>query len=228
MKSESSPWCTTYSQTACGFRPSLVSLWSPGGFLFLLLSLLLPFTGYSQRPASGEYDYGINIAYDSSSKQLSGYFEGYLGWHEELKIPMFSCLFYFTGTYEADTFSITSFEPDTAAGEIIPGIMHFPGDDSFVIRLEKEHGGCWNVQHFADETLRFTLQKRADWIQIKYITTEKAYFYKEPSVKSKTSSYLIQNNMFCIEKISGEWAYGTYFGEKETSGWIRLSDLNKK
>jgi len=46
------------------------------------------------------------------------------------------------------------------------------------IKLPTEHGGCWNVEHFADEPVVFTLAKPTKWVQINYICNDKVPLYR--------------------------------------------------
>ena len=95
------------------------------------------------------------------------------------------------------------------------------------IKLPEEHGGCWNVQHFADEQVKFSLQKQSAWTQIRFITTDKAWFYSDMSIDKKQKTYVVKNDFVCIDKIERDWAYCTYYGKTITKGWIRIADLNK-
>ncbi len=94
------------------------------------------------------------------------------------------------------------------------------------ILLPREHGGCWNVQHFSDEEVKFTLEKNEDWIQIRFITAEKASFYANKSTGKKRKTYLVKNDFVCIHKMEDNWLWGTFYGKKIVKGWIRIADVN--
>ena len=90
----------------------------------------------------------------------------------------------------------------------------------------EDHGGCWNVQHFADEHVKFDLEKQNAWCQIRYVTTNKTYFYSNNSFEKKKKYYLIKNDIVFIEKILNDWAYCSFNGKTIIKGWIRIADLN--
>jgi hypothetical protein len=82
------------------------------------------------------------------------------------------------------------------------------------------------VQHFADEAVGFTLSKKQPWMQIRWVSVGKTYFYRDNTGNNRLNAYLVHGNFICIEEIKGQWANCTYFGKKATKGWLRLSDLN--
>jgi len=181
---------------------------------------------FGQIIVSGEYDFGLKLAYDNKANKLTGYFENYTGLDEETGNPKFSCIFYIQGTITGSQFTVDTYYPN-GTGDIIKGNIQIINYKTVSIKLEEEHGGCWNVQHFADEQVKFSLEKPIAWSQIRFITTDKTYFYSDKSIDKKQKSYLVKNDFVCIDKIEGDWAYCTYYGKKITKGWIRTADLNK-
>jgi hypothetical protein len=182
---------------------------------------------FGQQFISGDYDTGLKLSYDSTNKKVTGYFEDYTGLGEQNSNPRFSCIFYIEGTVTGNKIDIKSYYPSDKGNDLIQGAIEILTDKKVKIKLLKEHGGCWNVQHFADEQVTFTLEKKQTWMQIRYVSVAKAYFYSGNSENQRLKSYLINGNFICIDKIEGQWAYCTYFGLKTTKGWLMLSDLNK-
>lgn len=181
---------------------------------------------FCQNLTSGEYDSGMKIAYDSSTNKITGYFENYTGMDEETGNPKFSCVFYIIGTVKDSKVNVTTYYPNSNDDQIV-GIIEIKNDSTFKIKLPEEHGGCWNVYHFADEKVTFKLEQQIPWIQIRYIVSEKAHFYSEKSIDKKQNSYVIKDDLVCIDTIDGEWAHCTFYGSTITTGWIRMEDLNK-
>ena len=175
---------------------------------------------------SGEYINGLKLAYNNTSKKITGYFEGYSGWDEQSKTAQFSCIFYIEGTLNGKKASINTYYPEEKADDQIDGSLEIIGNNLVQIKLSDEHGGCWNVQHFMDETVRFELEKAQHWVEIRYVNSEKSYFHSEKSADAKLKSYLVKGNVICIEKIESGWALCSYFGKKTTRGWIKTADLN--
>jgi hypothetical protein len=104
--------------------------------------------------------------------------------------------------------------------------MEIVNNEKVKVKLPEEHGGCWNVQHFADEPAVFILEKSQKWIQIRYVDVHKAHFYSSKTDGKPMKAYLVRGNFVCVEKVEGLWAYCIYVGEKTTKGWLKLSDLN--
>ncbi len=181
---------------------------------------------FGQTIVSGEYDSGLKLAYDSITNKLTGYFENYTGLDEETGNPKFSCIFYIQGTVTARQFTVDTYYPNDSS-DIIKGNIQIINDKSASIKLAEEHRGCWNVQHFADDQEKFSLEKHIAWTQIRFITSYKTYFYSDKSINKKLKSYIVKNDFVCIYKIEGDWAYCTYYGKTITKGWIKTADLNK-
>ena len=181
-----------------------------------------------QHLKSGEYGYiGLKIAVDSSTNILTGYFENYTGWDEETQNPKFSCIFYIVGEIKGENVLINTFYPKKTISGEVKGEINIIEDSIFSIKLTEEHGGCWNVEHFADQLEVYELQKAQKWIQIRYVDKAKTYFHKTDSQSKKLKSYLIQGDFVKVMEIKNEWALCIYDGKKSTCGWIKLADLNQ-
>lgn len=192
-------------------------------FLILLVSNL----SFGQKLISGEYDSGMKLSYDASSNMVTGYFESYTGLDEETQNPKFSCIFYIEGKVTGKKISIKTYYPEDKKDDIISGTIEIMDNKTIKIHLPEEHGGCWNVQHFADKPEEFGLEKKTNWTQIRYIDKPKSFFYKDQSNANQTKIYLLKGDIICIDKIENGKAFCTYFGKKITKGWINISDLNK-
>lgn len=181
---------------------------------------------FGQKIQSGEYDVGLKLAFDTKTNKLTGYFEDYTGFDEQTGNPKFSCIFYIQGTITGDTFSVDTYYPNDKS-DLIKGNIYIINNKTVGIKLPEEHGGCWNVQHFADEQVKFSLEKKTAWTQIRFIATPKAYLYSGKSIAKKQKSYFVKNDFVCIDKIEGTWAYCTFYFKTIRKGWIRTADLNK-
>ncbi|SEP34337.1 hypothetical protein SAMN05444671_1076 [Flavobacterium sp. CF108] len=196
---------------------------------FLLVYLFISFSNIvcGQKLVSGEYDSGMNLSYDESSKMLTGYFESYTGLDEETNNPKFSCIFYIEGKVTGKKFSVKTYYPEDKNDDVILGTIEIINNKTIKIKLPEEHGGCWNVQHFADKPEQFELEKKNNWIQVRYVNKSKSFFFKENSNLSKTKMYLIKNDIVYVEKIENGKAHCSYKGKKIIKGWINIDDLNK-
>jgi hypothetical protein len=194
--------------------------------LFFSLLLLTCSIGFSQI-SSGEYDSGLNIAYNPKNKLVTGYFENYTGMDETTGNPRFSCIFYLEGFNNNGKIKITSYYPIDKKEDLIDGEIQIVTSNKIKIKLSEEHGGCWNVAHFADEFTTFEIQTPKNWIEIRYIAINKAYFYGAKDDKTKKKSYLIKGDIIYIDKIENNWIHCHYFGNKTSEGWLKLESTNK-
>ena len=192
----------------------------------ILILLFLAIQGLGQSLRSGRYDAGFNIAYNRVTKQLTGAYENYTGFDDQTGRPLFSCIFYLKGTGTPPVFQVNTFYPDQPQ-DSIEGQLVVLNDSTFTLQLYEEHGGCWNVQHFKEVPVQFSLAAPANWIQISYVKADKTYFYSDRALDKKLKTYLVKNDLVQVEEISNEWAYCSFIGEKTTKGWIRRNDLNQ-
>ena len=196
-------------------------------FLTAIVLVWLTNISFGQTIKSGDYDSGLKLAFDSKTKKLTGYFESYTGWDEETKNPMFSCIFYIEGTVDNNKFKVLTYYPEYKSDDTISGQIEIINGNTLKIKLPSEHGGCWNVQHFADEPVSFAIERKTEWTQIKYVIKNKTYFYSEKSEGKKQKAYLVKNDFVCVDKTEGDWTYCTFYGNRITKGWIKTQDLNK-
>jgi len=154
----------------------------------ILTILFFSNCSHEQKIKTGEYDSGLKLAYDNKTNVLTGYFESYTGLDEATNNPKFSCIFYITGSIEGNIFKIKTYYPSDKLDNAIFGTLELTDNKTIKIKLPEEHGGCWNVQHFADEPVEFTLVKDLVWVQIRYVTTPKTYFYSDKSLDKKQKS----------------------------------------
>lgn len=196
----------------------------------LILSILLVSNLFSQLK-TGIYNDWLNIVYDNSSNNIKGYFQAESGYDEQTKNSKFYCEFYFYSTESIDhQFKIKSFWQGDSGNleDTIYGKIIVTSPTSFSIKLDSEHGGCWNVNHFADTLTIYELSEKKNWIDIRYCTKDKIYFFDDSNAYKKRKAFIIKGDLVYIEKQENNWVYCTYFGEKiNTTGWLKLEDLNK-
>ncbi len=150
---------------------------------------------------------------------VTGFYENYTGWDEQLQAPRFSCVFLFVGRMENAWVEIAT--SDTK------GTIELLGNDRVKIRLEEEPGGCWNVEpRFDEEGVLFELTKREEWKIIRMVASERAYFHDHPDESARGESYLIEGDVLKVSEVEGDWVKGAYSGSQGvTAGWIKESDL---
>jgi hypothetical protein len=195
-------------------------------FNLLIFFLIFSSISFSQNIKTGLYEDGLKIAFDSITKKVTGYYESYTGLDFDTNKPKFSCRFYLEGKLIDTLIHLETYYPGDKKTEFIQGKIQILNRNQIALSLNSNHGGCWNVQNFTEEQIKFELEVEKKWTQIRFIKVDKSYFYSEKSTQKRKKSYLIKNNFVCVEKIENEWAFCTFYGEKTTSGWILVSDLN--
>lgn len=194
--------------------------------LSILFFYWLHAAAFAQSIPSGEYAQALKLAYNPQTNKLTGVYENATGWDDATKAATFSCNFYFEGTLTGDELKIKSYYPDAQKGDIITGTLEIRRDKTIRIKLQSEHGGCWNVQHFVDEPVSFQLEKKTDWTQIRYVTAEKAPVCASKNGSKPLKTPLAKGTIVCVTKETKDFAYCIFQGEKTIKGWVKLSDLN--
>jgi hypothetical protein len=110
---------------------------------------------------------------------LTGYFES------STRRGQFNCTFFVSGkTSDSADRVVTWFPGDRDPREAIHGVLEqvsSGGKPAIRLKLEDEHGGCWNVQRFASDPSTFALTEQGSWESIRIVMSKKTYFYDDPS-----------------------------------------------
>jgi hypothetical protein len=195
-------------------------------FLYLIFSLVLfPFSKGWAQLTSGIYSNGLCVAYDSAHQILTGYFEGEAGFDEQTQQPLFSCVFYFEGHGIDSLISIKSYYPFEEKPDTILGNIKIKNAQTFEMKLEEEHGGCWNVSHFAEQANEFKLEENRNWKWISYIIYPDATIYDEPSDKKTVIQKIKKPIVVFVEAIKGDWCFIHFDSKPTTQGWIKKRSL---
>jgi hypothetical protein len=195
--------------------------------IFFIICFLTFSLSNSGQIVSGVYDLGLNISYNPKNKVITGYFESYTGFDERTGNPRFSCIFYIQGLYDDSVNRIVTYYPIWKDQDEIVGKIWIKDSTKISIMLPKEHGGCWNVWHFADGYSDFDLSEKKGWIEIRHINTDKSYFYSEKDERTKQKSYIVKGDIIYIDNIEDTWVHCEYKGKTTTRGWIKLETINK-
>ena len=135
--------------------------------------------------SSGEYN-GLLLAVDHATGIITGYYENHAGADPESGEPMFSCIFYLRGDIAGEPpYAVTTWYPgETDPNQVIAGTLAIAPPESepeVTLKLADEHGGCGNVDHFAEDSgAFFPLGGAGDWREIR-IVAKKACLHGEPS-----------------------------------------------
>jgi hypothetical protein len=170
-------------------------------------------------PQAGAYDELI-VGYDSDTRTVSGYFRSETG------AGQFQCIFYFKGKQDSSTAKIETHFPKGHNDKIL-GELIFDQPAKLSISLRSEHGGCWNVRHFADkEPAQFELLHGYPWKSIRVVKSPRAYFFSGPDAPMRQKSYLVTGDGVGIRSQQNGWFEVDYTdGKKPISAWMKESDL---
>jgi hypothetical protein len=105
--------------------------------------------------------------------------------------------------------------------------MTVNGKPAIRLKLEEEHGGCWNVQRFASDPSTFALTEPGSWESIRIVASKKAYFYDDPSSPKPRKAYAVTGNALRVFETHDGWARAEYVGPESqlTRGWVLERDL---
>ncbi len=123
--------------------------------LVMVIFLLFHVVVVQAQVVSGDYD-SLLIGVDPAGGTITGYYANFTGLDESTGKPLFNCIFFLKGSmkgpppYTIDTwFPADKTRKDLITGSLTP--VESDGAAALKIKLPKEHGGCWNVEHFADD-----------------------------------------------------------------------------
>jgi hypothetical protein len=173
--------------------------------------------------AGGVYSDGLIIGVDPATRIVSGYYSSQTGGGQ------FSCIFYLTGKLRGPSSQISTYFPGTPTSDLIKGELRLETRQTFQVRLPSEHGGCWNVQHFADQAqpAAFTLESAHPWTSVAVVKSQRAYFFDTPASASHRKGYLVKGDGVGVRATRPGWLQVDYVDPdgKTASGWIRQSDV---
>jgi len=197
--------------------------------LLLALSCALPCHAGVEIPPG--YYGPLMIGFDPDSRVITGFYENHTGWNEATQEPRFSCIFFLRGIVTGDApYPIATWYPSDQPGEIIAGQLNVTktGEDYFLnIRLNEEHGGCRNVQHFSGEkSADFLLIEQMPWREVRVISAEQAFFHNAPDAQQKSDFQLDKGAAIGVLDSRSGWVYTEEYREDLViKGWIRPEDL---
>jgi hypothetical protein len=183
----------------------------------------------ASEPKSGDNGM-LMVAVDPETRIITGYFNAYVGFDDPSEGPHFDCTFYFRSVAAGkQPYQIKSWFPgdeDSIAGTIVFSAVG--GKTSATIRLEEEHGGCWNVEHFADGP--GSVQEpdsTGTWRSIRVVAAKRAYFFDTPIATKASRKYVTTGDAVRVYEKQADRVQAEFVNESgvRTKGWIREKDL---
>lgn len=180
---------------------------------------------------SGNYG-SLNIAVDGKGV-LTGHFREGTG-DDGKGNPRFVCSFFIRGQrVDEGRFEIKTWHPEFP-DEVIDGEVtasETDGRKGLTMRLDGEHGGCWNVAPVLKEPegVEFDLIKALNSTSVRMVASPKAYFHASASTKAKQRAFVVKNDSVSVIAVKGDWAEVVFSGDagKETRGWMPISSFYK-
>ncbi len=211
-------------------------MWLAGMPLALVMlastTLAAPRLSAAAQAVSAEGE-GLVIAIDHKTKTISGYYSASTGYDEKSGEATFSCMFYLRGqAIGKSPYRITTWFPDApVSSPVIDGKIDFSAGEvnpTVTITLKSEHGGCWNVQHFADAGgASFSMDKLGTWSAVRVVSSQRAYFHDKAQSNTRRKAYVTRGDGIKVLSQANGWAYVEYSTDSggKTIGWIKASDL---
>lgn len=206
-------------------------------YFFTLLILLLfltwanstVFAQNKNKIVSGEYE-SLLLGVDSSGS-LTGYFFEGAGEGEAGK-PQFTCSFFISGEKQTDgNYKIQTWYPGDK-DEVIKGEIKFvekKGKKAVNLKLDGEHGGCWNVAPMIkeDKGVEFGLTTAGNWDSICVVSASKGYFYVSAEAKAPQKIWVVRDNIVRVFQTKGDKAQVSFVNDRgrKTSGWMNTRDF---
>jgi hypothetical protein len=163
----------------------------------------------------GEFTLGVD------GSHLTGYFDSGTGEDPSTGKPTFTCTFYLRGVLDHGQARVVTWLPGTP-DDIIGGTLTVAGSEVRV-HLDAEHGGCWNVMHFADpEPASFSLDAAGDWIALRVVAAPRAHFSGAPDAGAMGKPYAVRGDAVRVLERSPGWVRARV---QRTEGWLRDADL---
>jgi hypothetical protein len=193
-------------------------------FILILPFLLAPGLSWAQgKSGSGIYEYGsLTLGVNKPAGVVTGYFESCVGYDETTKRPRFCCTFFLYGKKEGDKYEITTWYPGDK--DVIEGELRLPepGKTNLFIKLAESPPGSMAYPFDVAKGNDFPLESAGDWIEVRVVSAPKAYFHREPDVKSKRSAYVVKRDVVRVYQKKNGWALAEF---KKTRGWLKEKDL---
>jgi hypothetical protein len=160
--------------------------------LFAALSLVLAAPALAAAAStSGAYNDAMLLGYDPTTQEVSGYFDMTQGGP-----PSFSCIFYLHGKLAGSSAAIDTYFPQTPKDDLIKGKLVLSDAKHFQVQLATEHGGCGNLEPFADpsQPATFDLAAAHPWDAVAVVRSERAYFYDAPGAAAHRKAYVVEGD----------------------------------
>jgi hypothetical protein len=202
-----------------GRPPLLQTLWA------VMALLATPFAcAEAQSLETGVYSDGLMIGFDPATQIIRGYYGGRTGRGH------FTCIFYLRGRLRGATAHVSTYFPETPVGDLIKGELMAKGSGRIRLALDSEHGGCWNVQHFADadQPADARLYIARPWTSVAVVRRDRAYLFDAPDNPAHRRAYVVRGDGVGVRATRPGWLQVEFIGQDEkriTSGWIRRSDV---
>ena len=134
--------------------------------------------------------------------------------------PVKHCRFFFRGHQEGGANSV---QVITWSGQVFPGeLSQTEAGISLKIAGGQGHDGCGLVLMPEIRTgLRFDKTESLDWIDLRQVTTDRAYIYSMPQLGSRTRKYLVKGDVIGVLSQDRQWLKIEFRNSRsKTVGWI--------
>jgi len=165
-------------------------------------------------PISGEYGDHIILAYNESTKEISGIYQSQINTENEAQD---SCYFYFVGKFAGEKTNMISWRIGHRLEEIF-GVMTMRDSLSFDLSFEKKHINCIENQGVSNV---YNLKEKTNWRYIRTIKKDGAevFFQSDTKPTAPLDTLLRKGTIIKVTDKKIDWV-------KTSEGWwIREQDV---
>lgn len=182
-----------------------------------------------EKIVSGDYE---NLVIGVNTKgELTGYFNESTGVDDEGN-PRFTCAFFIYGAKETGgIYKIKTWFPEYPE-DVIEGELKFVEvgvKDGVNIKLDGEHGGCWNVAPVLkdEKGLDFSLSSEGDWESVRLVSPKKVWLFKSIDAGAPQKIFVDKNDAVKVFQTKDGWAEVRYASPtgRTAYGWMKTSDF---
>jgi hypothetical protein len=194
-----------------------------------LLLPFIPFAVFAQPkrntavPNTGSYEDAVQVAYDSVTKELSGYVKMEISREDQPKKVYRSCAVMFIGKLVGPGKAAVDYYNSPDVEKVTAGDAVFKGG-SVSLSAQSGQGYCNDILGLT-EGVDMNFSKGRPYIGCRAVNKPKTYLYSAAVDSCKTRMYLVKGDFIMILGVKENWVNVEYLGKKVISGWVRKDEL---
>lgn len=204
-------------------------------FLLLLLLVLIGFKAQALPHGLSGFYGPVQIGVNLNDEIVTGHFADAVGYDPITKGPRQMCAFAFKGKFKNSWKGYKIQAQEVGGTEVVKGRLTFLAAKdlslSIKIELDKPFPVCEGLSHkFAKDSPEYPMTKRAHWIGVRVVKSQKAHLHNKPDANAKHHHYATHGVVLTVREQQKGWIIGKYVGEYQGKtgdiiGWFSENDL---